>query len=270
MTEDFERDLRRKRRTTMLVIAAVLSAPFAYLAYRIWHGNKVIDDQREQARRDSLATAAELAELDKALPELTAKLQTASTQIKADVTREALDAALAADGGRCPYDIAREFGLHDDLGKQLAMMHHESPIEHVDKLPLTVDGLARARGDLAEATEHLAKHEVTHDDVARVRQDVHDFGGALILVGTTSKAITVGGKYVPGHTEGDALLYLYRARKIVCAGHIAVSTPDSVMVEYQAIGPSEQAADQAADAKLEAALYDAEVAALSKQLHAAN
>ena len=47
-----------------------------------------------------------------------------------------------------------------------------------------------------------------------------------------------------------------------------MTTPDSVMVEYTAQVGDVQAGDRAADAKLEAALYDAEVAALARVLHA--
>jgi hypothetical protein len=121
---------------------------------------------------------------------------------------------------------------------------------------------------LADASAHLAKHEATHDDVANVKQDLHDVGGALLLVGKTTRAITVQGKYLPGRTDGDAILYLFRARKIACAAHISVTTPESVLVEYRAPAGDMQAGDQAAEAKLEEALYDAEVDALATQLHA--
>lgn len=265
---EFETSLRRGRRTKLLALAAILIAPFAYLGYRIWHGNKVNAEHRERAHRESLATPAELAELEQLLPELRKKIQAASAAIKADVTVEAVARAIAGDGGRCPYDIAREFGLKDDLGKQLAMMHHMSPVTHVEALPLSADGLGLARIHLADGTDRFVKHEATHDDVARVRQDAHDLGAALIVIGETVRARTFNGEYFPGHTEGDAILYLYRARKIVCAAHISVSTPEAIMVEYRAHPGDMQAGDRAADAMLEAALYDAEVAALSKELHA--
>jgi hypothetical protein len=261
-------DLRRGGRAKVLVLVLVLVSPFGYLGYRIWHGNKVNDQRREQARKEAAATPDQVAELKSLIPQLRAKLDAAAAQIKADVTREALDAAVAADGGKCPYDIAREFGLRDNLGKQLAMMDHTTPVDHSEKLPLSTDGLGTARAHLSLAAEHLADNAATKDDVAAVEQDAHDLGGALIVVGTIQRAVTVAGKYVPGHVDGDAFLYLFRAHQIVCAGHIAVTTPDSVMVEYTAAPGDTQAGDQAADAKLEAALYDAEVDALSKTLHA--
>jgi hypothetical protein len=121
-------DLRRGSRAKLYVLGAVLVAPFAYLGWRIHHGHQVEDERRERYRQESLATAAEVAELEKLVPELGQRLDELAGQIKADVTREAIDAALASDGGRCPYDVVRELHLRDDLGKRLAMTHHESPI----------------------------------------------------------------------------------------------------------------------------------------------
>lgn len=270
MTDEaaFEASLRRGRRIRLVVLAAVIASPLVYVTYRFWHQHHKNAEYEARVRRETMATPEQVAELKKLMPQLRTAIDAASTQIKADVTRQALDAALASDGGRCPYDIAGTFGLHDDVGKQLAMMDHRSAAYLVERLPLTIDGLDEARGDLRIAAEHIASDQVQKTDVEDVEKDAADLGAALIVVGTQSRAITVGGTYTPGHIDGDAFLYEYGAHAIMCAGHISVSTPDSVMVEYRAAPGDLQAGDQAADAKLEAALYDAEVGALASTLHA--
>ncbi len=162
---EFEASLRRGRRIRLAVLAIVIASPLVYVTYRFWYQHHKNAEWEARVRQEAMATPDQVAELKKLIPELRQKIDAASAQIKADVTRDALDHALASDGGRCPYDVAREFGLDSDVGKQVMVWDHRSATDHVERLPLTIDGLDGPRGDLKIAAEHLANDQVEKTDV---------------------------------------------------------------------------------------------------------
>jgi hypothetical protein len=264
---EFARARRRAVRIRLTLVFAFALAPLGYMVYRFVAGQHEARELEAQARLDSLATPEQIAEAKELLPELARRIDAAGSAIRADLTADAVQVALASSAGPCRYDVVREFGI-GDLGRAQLLWDHKMPLPVVAKLPLAIDVLAGPRGELTTIPAHIAADQLTKIDVAALRQDAHDLGGALVLVGQVSQASTVGGSYLPGVVEGDVVLYLYRTRQIACAGHISVRTPEAVMVEYQALGPSQEAADRAADDKLAAALYDAFVTALHAELHA--
>jgi hypothetical protein len=267
---EFARARRRAVRIRLTIVFALLLAPVGYMVYRFAAGQREASQHEEQARIDSLATPEQIAEAKELLPELARRIDASGSAIREDLTADAVEAALASSAGPCRYDVVREFGISGlgDVGRAQLVWDHKMPLPVVATLPLAIDVLESPRGELTTIPAHIAADQLTKTEVAELRQDAHDLGGALILIGRASQAVTVGGSYVPGVIDGDVVLYLYRTRRIACAGHITARTPESVMVEYRALGPSQEAADRAADDKLATALYDAFVQALRTDLQA--
>jgi hypothetical protein len=209
--EAFERSNRFARRVKVALVIAIALSPVAYVMWRFYKANALIAEHEREAREAEMLSDAEVAQLRTSLAQATKAVQQARAEFVADVTPATLAAVTVSDA-RC--------SARPDLESDI--VEPGQPIKPIGLSTWLIE----------DVQEHLDKGEATKTELRQIEDIRNGPDEVLLVVGKSEKAVVMADSYLPGHISGNAYVYSYRARRIVCAAEIDVQNKEAVDIQY--------------------------------------
>ncbi len=278
--EAFARAHRRKRQVRLLLLAAVIAAPFMFLGWKCYSTNAVIEERREAYRKERELSEAERASLRTSIADARQVLAAAREGWGRAVTPEAL-AAISPGAEACAIRVVAptaqaaaayvRYGSIDGNYFGNAYFHRHAAGEPIQ--PRAIDAELR---QLDEVAAELEANTADRDDAARVRE-LEDRSLFLIVEREIKPLVTSGitgaGGFTPGRLVGTAYLYSYRQQRITCLGALDVQNSESIEFDFSYLADDvldkERKEREAAEATLQRDLAVRVQQALTPSLRAA-
>jgi hypothetical protein len=234
--ETFMRAQRTANRVKIALVIAVLLAPAVYLLWRIYAHNAGVAEEREQERRAEMLSAVETAQLRDGLARAHQASAARRAAFAADVVPTKLEAVTPSDAP-CPVSLrAPTAGAADSYvrygsidGNYFGNVAYREVEPGSSIRPPTDDDTSLDGIDAALARGEATRTQLHH--VARLERDADD---VVLVVATRKPALIVADSYEPGTISGNAYIYSYSQRRIVCFAEVSVRNSAEIKFEYSA------------------------------------